>query len=82
MIVVLNPLFPLATSPVLIPRNDKQAQQDKCAVYWNASKSVCLDRHAELNAHNDVDRPDPSVQILDTKWVFDLKVCPETRHGV
>ena len=38
-----------------------------------------MDRHAELNAHDDVDRPDPSVQILDSKWVFDLKVCPESR---
>jgi hypothetical protein len=38
-----------------------------------------LDRHRELNAHSDVDRPDASVQVLDTKWVFDLKVCPQTR---
>ena len=78
-IVVPNPLFPRADSPVLIPRNDKHAQQNKCAVYWNASKTVCLKRHAELNAHNYVDRSDPLVQILDTKWVFDLKICPETR---
>jgi hypothetical protein len=38
-----------------------------------------LDRRRELNAHSDVDRPDASVQVLDTEWVFDLKVCPQTR---
>ncbi len=31
-------------------------------------------RHRELNAHDDVDRPSPSVQVLDTKWVFYLKI--------
>jgi hypothetical protein len=77
--VVSNPQFPLAGTQVLIPKTDLQAQQQPCAVYWNASKTVCLDRHHELNAHCNVDCPDASVQVLDTKWVFDLKVCPQTR---
>ena len=54
----------------MILRNNKQAQQDKCAVYWNASKTVCLEQHAELNVHNDVNRLDPSVQVLDTKYLI------------
>ncbi len=35
--------------------------------------------HRELHAHDDVDRPSPSVQVLDTKWVFDLKINTTTR---
>jgi hypothetical protein len=77
--VVSNPQFPLAGTQVLIPKTDRQAQQQPCAVYWNASKTVCLDSHHGLNAHCNVDRPDASVQVLDTKWVYDLKVCPQTR---
>jgi hypothetical protein len=80
--VILSPQFSSAGTQFLVPKTDKQAQQQACAVYWNASKTVCLeslDRHRELNAHSDVDRPDASVQVLDTKWVFDLKVCPQTR---
>ena len=77
--VVHSPLFPLAGPQVLIPATDRQAQQQVCAPYWNASKNVCLNRHRELNAHTDVDRPDSSVQVLNTKWVFDLKICPEKR---
>jgi hypothetical protein len=72
--VALNPLFPLAGESVLIPKTDKQAQKQPCAPYWNADKELCLARHHELHAHDDVDRPSPSVQVLDSKWVFDLKI--------
>ncbi len=65
--VVLNPLFPLAGEWVLIPKTDKQAQKQPCAPYWNADKELCLARHCELNAHDNVDCPSPSVQVLDTK---------------
>jgi hypothetical protein len=65
-------LSPVLAYMVLVPKTDNQAQHQACAVYWNASKTVCLDRHRELNAHSNVDRPDASVQVLDTKWVFDL----------
>jgi len=77
--VVLNPIFPLAGESVLIPKTDRQAQQQPCAPYWNADKELCLARHRELNAHDDVDRPSSSVQVLDTKWVFDLKINTTTR---
>ena len=33
-----NPMVPLPVSPVLVPRTDKQAQQQDSATYWNASK--------------------------------------------
>ena len=78
--VVHNPLFPLASSPVLVPKTDKQAQQQSCAEYWNAAKARCLDRHRELRAHEDVSHPPPGVQVLDTKWVFDLKLNPDTHQ--
>jgi hypothetical protein len=77
--VVVNPLFPLAGESVLIPKTDRQAQKQPCAPYWNADKELCLARHRELHAHDDVDRPSPSVQVLDTKWVFDLKINTTTR---
>ena len=77
--VVLNPIFPLAGESVLIPKTDRQAQKQPCAPYWNADKELCLARHRELNAHDDVDRPSPSVQVLDTKWGFDLKINTTTR---
>uniref|UniRef100_A0A7S0MSU5 Reverse transcriptase Ty1/copia-type domain-containing protein n=1 Tax=Cryptomonas curvata TaxID=233186 RepID=A0A7S0MSU5_9CRYP len=77
--VVPNPLFPLAGDSVLIPKTDQQAQKQPCAPYWNADKELCLARHRELHAHDDVDRPDASVQVLDTKWVFDLKINSTTR---
>jgi hypothetical protein len=77
--VVLSPQFPLAGTLVLVPKTDKQAQQKACAVFWNALKTVCLDRLSELNAHSNVDCPDASVKVLFTKWVFDLKECPQTR---
>jgi hypothetical protein len=77
--VVLNPLFPLAGDSVMIPKTDQQAQKQPCAPYWNADKELCLARHRELHAHDDVDRPDASVQVLDTKWVFDLKINTSTR---
>jgi hypothetical protein len=31
--VVLSPQFPLAGTQVLVPKTDKQAQQQACAVY-------------------------------------------------
>ena len=77
--VVCNPLFPLAGDLVLIPKTDQQAQKQPCAPYWNADKELCLARHRELHAHDDVDRPSSSVQVLDTKWVFDLKINSSTR---
>jgi hypothetical protein len=77
--VVLNPNFPLAGDSVLIPKTDRQAQKQPCAPYWNADKELCLARHRELHAHDDVDRPSSSVQVLDTKWVFDLKINTSTR---
>ncbi len=72
--VLLNPKFPLAGESVLIPKTDRQAQKQLCAPYWNADKELCLARHRELHAHDDVDRPSCSVQILNTKLVFDLKL--------
>ena len=77
--VVINPVFPLAGESVLIPKTDQQAQKQPCAPYWNADKELCLARHRELHAHDDVDRPSSSVQVLDTKWVFDLKLNTTTR---
>ncbi len=71
--VVPNPIFQLAGDSVLIPtKTDQQAQKQPCAPYWNADKELCLASHRELNAHDDVDRPDSSVQVRDTKWVFEL----------
>ena len=64
-----NPMFPLAVSPVMVPKTDKQAQEQGCAAYWNAAKARCLDRHAKLSAHDDVSHPPSGVQVLDTKWV-------------
>jgi hypothetical protein len=32
-----------------------------------------------LHAHDDVDRPSSSVQVLDTRWVFNLKINTTTR---
>jgi len=78
--VAPNPQFPLASSPVLVPKTDKQAQQQDCAEYWNAAKARCLDRHAQLCAHDDVSHPPAGVQVLDTKWVFDLKLNPDTHQ--
>jgi len=78
--VAHNPLFPLAVSPVMVPKTDKQAQEQACAAYWNAAKARCLDRHAELRAHDDVSHPPSGVQVLDTKWVFDLKLNPDTHQ--
>ena len=52
--VVLNPIFSLAGDSVLIPKTDQQAQKQPCAPYWNADKDLCLARHRELHAHNDV----------------------------
>ncbi len=77
--VVVNPLFPLARESVLIPKTDCQAQKQPCAPYWNADKELCLARHSELHAHDDVNCPSPYVQVLDTKWVFDLKINTTTR---
>ena len=77
--VVLNPLFPLAGESVLIPKTDQQAQKQPCAPYWNADEELCLARHRELHAHDDVDRPSSSVQVLETTWVFDLKINSKTR---
>ena len=77
--VVPNIRFPLAGDSVLIPMTDRQAQQQPCAPYWNTAKEVCLAQHMELHAHDDVDRPADSVQVLDTKWVFDLKINSVTR---
>ena len=37
--------------------------------HWNADKELSLERHRELHGHDD--RPPPSVQVLDTKWVLD-----------
>jgi hypothetical protein len=54
-IVVLNPLFPLAGESVLIPKTDNQAQKQPCAPYWNADQELCLARHRELHAHDNVD---------------------------
>ncbi len=51
----------------MIPKTDQQAH-----------KELCLARHRELNAHDDVDRPDSSFQVLDTNWVFDLKIRTST----
>jgi hypothetical protein len=39
---------------------------------------VCLARHRELYAYDDVDCPSFSVQVLDTKWVFNLKINTTT----
>jgi hypothetical protein len=66
--VFLNLKFPLAGESILIPKTDSQAQKQPCAPYWNADKDLCLARHRELHAHDDVDRPSPSssVQVLDT----------------
>ncbi len=72
--VVLNPIFPSAGESVLIPKTGSQAQKQPCAPYWNADEELCLARHRELNAHDDVDSPSPSVQVLDTKWVFDRMI--------
>jgi hypothetical protein len=72
--VVRNPLFSLAGELVFIPKTDNQAQKQPCAPYWNADKELCLARHRELHAHDDVDRPSSSVQVLDTKWFFDQKL--------
>ena len=36
-----NPMFPLAVSPVMVPKTDKQAQEQDCAAYWNAAKARC-----------------------------------------
>ena len=66
--VVLNPKFPLAGESVLIPKTDRQAQKQPCAPYWNADKELCLARHRELQAHDDVDHPSSSVQVLDTEF--------------
>ena len=44
---------------------DQQAQNQPRAPYWNADKELCLARHRELHAHDDVDRPSASVQVLD-----------------
>ncbi len=80
--VVLNPNFPLAGESVLIPKTDHQgdqAQKQPIASYWNADKELCLARHRELHAHDDVNRPSASVQVLDTKWVFDIKINITTR---
>jgi hypothetical protein len=74
--VVLNPLFPLAGESVLIPKTDDQAKKQPCAPYWIAVKELFLARHRELHAYDDVDRPSPSVQVLDTKW--DLKINTTT----
>ena len=32
-----------------------------------------------MNAHDVVDRPSTSLQVLDTEWVFDLKINTTTR---
>ena len=32
-----------------------------------------------MHAHDDFDRSSPSIQVLDTKWVFDLKINTATR---
>ncbi len=72
--VVLNPKFPLAGESGLIPKTDRQAQKQPCAPYWNANQDLCLARHRELHAHDDVYCPSSSVQVLDTKWVFNLKI--------
>ncbi len=76
--VVLNPKFPLAGESILIPKTDRQAQKQPCAPYWSADKDLCLARHRELHAHDDVDRPSSSVQVLDTKWVFGLNINTTT----
>ena len=60
------------------PKTDQQAQKQPCVPYWNADKELCLARHRELNTHDDVDRPCSPVHVLDTKWVFDLKINTST----
>ena len=41
--VAHNPIFTLAVlvSPVMVPKTDKQAQEQDCAAYWNAAKARC-----------------------------------------
>ncbi len=39
---------------------------------------MCLARHRELHGCDDVDRPSSLVQVLDTKWVFNLKINTTT----
>ena len=58
---------------------DRQAQRQPCAPYWNDAKDICLARHVKLHAHDDVDCPADSVQVLSTIWVFDLKIYSVTR---
>ena len=80
--VVFNPIFPLAGESAIIPKTDRQAQKYHCSPYWNTDKELCLrlGRHRELHAHDDVDCSFSSVQVLDTKWVFDLKINRTTRQ--
>ena len=77
--VVLNPIFPLKRESIPIPTTYRQAQQQPCAPYWNVEKELCLARHHELHVHDDGASPSPSVQVLDTKWVFDLNIMSTTR---
>ncbi len=39
----------------------------------------CLAQYRELRAHDDVDPPDSSVQVLGNQWIFDLEIDTTTR---
>jgi hypothetical protein len=69
--VVLNSLFPLARESMFIPKTDQQAQKQPHASYLNTDTELFLARHCELHAYDDIDCPSSSVQMLDTKWLFD-----------
>jgi len=39
--VAHNPMFTFSVSPVMVPKTDKQAQEQDCVAYWNVAKARC-----------------------------------------